>query len=334
MKKIALLVAIFVLIAGVGAAIVGPRYITQAAPQQSSGDVSGQLSAGPLCLGIVIANLSPELAQRLGLEQEEGVVILRILPGSPAKEAGLEAKDIITHINGAPVSTVDEVTAKLGEAEVGDEVTVRVLRGEESQDIAVVAGDFEPFPKGFLKRGPRLRAPFGAAPLPRSPILEDLEGIPADERFEHFLGWEMKLTDKDGQPYTIQATPGVVVSVTESSLIITPNDLEASTTFTVNGDTLIRKGRRMVGLEELEAGDRVVVITRGGSESAKLILVGCGAAGFWLKGAGFSMPRAKGACGLESHSALGLQGRMTPDSQASPGRQFLGSRGWQSGTVG
>ncbi|RTZ68297.1 MAG: serine protease, partial [Aquificaceae bacterium] len=51
-------------------------------------------------LGVVVQELTPPIAQALGLDH--GVIVLKVIPGSPAQEGGLEAGDIILAINGKP----------------------------------------------------------------------------------------------------------------------------------------------------------------------------------------------------------------------------------------
>ncbi|PZO75642.1 MAG: serine protease [Mesorhizobium amorphae] len=60
---------------------------------------------GPLA-GAKVADLSPRLAQRLGLRTDQsGVAVLEVAPGSPAAQVGFRAKDIVREINGQPVET-------------------------------------------------------------------------------------------------------------------------------------------------------------------------------------------------------------------------------------
>ncbi len=54
-------------------------------------------------LGVQIKDLSPEVAERLGLTNKHGVLVGRVFEDAPAAKAGLKAGDIITAINGQPV---------------------------------------------------------------------------------------------------------------------------------------------------------------------------------------------------------------------------------------
>ncbi len=58
--------------------------------------------------GIGAGELTPEIAQRLEIEESKGVVILEITPGSASENAGLSIGDIILEINKAPITNVSE----------------------------------------------------------------------------------------------------------------------------------------------------------------------------------------------------------------------------------
>ena len=56
--------------------------------------------------GIGAGELTPEIAQRLGIEESKGVVILEITPGSASENAGLSIGDIVLEINKAPTTGI------------------------------------------------------------------------------------------------------------------------------------------------------------------------------------------------------------------------------------
>jgi S1-C subfamily serine protease len=89
------------------------------------------------------------LNQRLtGLLEVEGVVILRVAPGSAAMAAGLRGAtisrdggivpgDIITAVEGKPVESVGKLLARLDDFRIGDTVKVRVLREGKTSEVSV-----------------------------------------------------------------------------------------------------------------------------------------------------------------------------------------------------
>jgi len=56
-------------------------------------------------IGVFVAPLTPELARLMGLEGRRGVVVVRIVPGSPAEEAGVRRGDVILRAGGREIAT-------------------------------------------------------------------------------------------------------------------------------------------------------------------------------------------------------------------------------------
>ena len=97
-------------------------------------------------LGIAGVNLTPTLAQQLGLPRDsKGVVIASVIPGSAAANAGIigrvqngniPAGDIITAIDGHQVKRMEDIISYIEEQRsVGDNVVITVNRGGQSQDL-------------------------------------------------------------------------------------------------------------------------------------------------------------------------------------------------------
>lgn len=114
------------------------------------------------------------------------------------------------------------------------------------------------------------------------PELQALGEIPAAERFSHFQGVQVRLADKDGQPITINVTPGTVTAISATSLTINAND-GTTKTYTLSDKTLIRS----VGQTGQPAvADKVVVVALNTSATATAVFAP-GAEGFgppWARG--------------------------------------------------
>jgi serine protease Do len=81
----------------------------------------------PKEIGLEFETLSQQDAERLGLQNENGVRIISVAPGSLADEAGLEPNQIITHVNGSPVRRSQEFYDKIRGMPSGKGVVLRVL---------------------------------------------------------------------------------------------------------------------------------------------------------------------------------------------------------------
>lgn len=93
-------------------------------------------------IGITIA--SERVAKRLEIE---GLLVINVQPGSSAEEAGIRGTrqvrgkiilgDIILAVNGVPVESYDDLRNELERYEVGDEITLIVLRDDDHKEIKV-----------------------------------------------------------------------------------------------------------------------------------------------------------------------------------------------------
>jgi serine protease Do len=93
-------------------------------------------------LGMAVA--PPFAARRLraavGLAPRDGILVRGVEDDSPAGRAGLRRGDLIVMAGGRDVTTVDELYSVLDGLGDGEALTVRVLRGTEELDVAVVFG--------------------------------------------------------------------------------------------------------------------------------------------------------------------------------------------------
>jgi serine protease DegQ len=92
-------------------------------------------------LGVGPAPLTPELAEQFGIDAEEGIVVLNVVEGSGAAEAGVQAGDVLLSADGEPLGSVEDLFALLRERDPGDEVELELLRDDERQTVAVTLTD-------------------------------------------------------------------------------------------------------------------------------------------------------------------------------------------------
>lgn len=95
-------------------------------------------------LGIAPAQLTPQIAERLGVDVERGVVVLEVVEGGPADEAGIAAGDVITTIGDRQVETLEDLFTALRDQEPGDEVTVKLLSDGDGRQVDVRLTDRPP----------------------------------------------------------------------------------------------------------------------------------------------------------------------------------------------
>ena len=92
-------------------------------------------------LGGYIEDVTPEIAHELNLSSPRGVLIQRIVPGSPAEQAGLKDGDIITDVNGVLVENKDTLNAKIQEVAVGKVAHLKITRSGRTLNKDVVVSE-------------------------------------------------------------------------------------------------------------------------------------------------------------------------------------------------
>jgi S1-C subfamily serine protease len=72
-----------------------------------------------------------------------GAIVKTVAPGTAAEAAGILPGDIVTHINGNTIPDFDRLTANVAQHEPGEQITLDVLRGEETHKINITLGSWD-----------------------------------------------------------------------------------------------------------------------------------------------------------------------------------------------
>ena len=95
-------------------------------------------------LGVIMQNLTPELASAFGLDMHQGVVISQVVENSAASKAGLKAGDVVAEINGIAVKSASAMRNMVGLMRVGEKMDIIVLRnGDEKKLTAYIENEVE-----------------------------------------------------------------------------------------------------------------------------------------------------------------------------------------------
>jgi len=97
--------------------------------------------------GVDVADISPELADSLGLKSTRGAIVGAIERGSPADRGGMKLGDVIVAVAGQGVSDVTSTLNAIASVAPGKSVPVRVLRGKQELSLDVVVGKRRPRPR-------------------------------------------------------------------------------------------------------------------------------------------------------------------------------------------
>ena len=151
---------------GINAAIIGPAGgnvgIGFAVPSNMARAVMEQLVAyGEVrrgMLGVLVRDLTPDLAQALGLDVV-GALVTQVLEDTPAERAGIEAGDVIVAVDGRSVTGAAALRARIGLVLAGQSVTISVVRENRSLTI-----------RARIEAAPKARSKPEIEPPPDSPI--------------------------------------------------------------------------------------------------------------------------------------------------------------------
>jgi putative serine protease PepD len=91
-------------------------------------------------LGVSLSDATARGAPDRGSPRQQGAEVASVRSGSPADEAGLEAGDVITAIEGETVSTADDATSAINAKSPGDQITVTITRSGERSTLDVTLG--------------------------------------------------------------------------------------------------------------------------------------------------------------------------------------------------
>ncbi|PHS32366.1 MAG: serine peptidase [Methylophaga sp.] len=88
-------------------------------------------------LGVVIQDVTRELAESFGLKKPHGALISRVLPQSPAAKAGFEPGDVILKFNGKKIDTSSALPPIVGRTAIGQSVPVEIMRNNARKTMHV-----------------------------------------------------------------------------------------------------------------------------------------------------------------------------------------------------
>ena len=91
-------------------------------------------------LGIMIQEVTKELAKSLNLKSEEGALVGDVISGGPAEKAGIMRGDVIIEFNGKKIKKMKELPATVANTPVGKDVKVKVIRESAEKVITVKIG--------------------------------------------------------------------------------------------------------------------------------------------------------------------------------------------------
>ena len=133
---------------GINTAILSPSGgslgIGFAIPVRTATEVMAQLVSNGRVdrgwLGVEAQTLTPELARDLGVNKQQGAIIVRLLRGGPADAGGMQPGDVVVSVDDkAVVDTVDLIN-RTATIKPGEDGRYKVLRGRDEVELVVKTG--------------------------------------------------------------------------------------------------------------------------------------------------------------------------------------------------
>jgi Do/DeqQ family serine protease len=101
-------------------------------------------------LGIQMVTLTPELKQNINsnpnagltVDEDNGILIAKVLPNSPAARSGLRAGDVIHKINGQLVKNAEDIQKAVEDSQVGSNLQIELRRNQREMNVTVKPSDF------------------------------------------------------------------------------------------------------------------------------------------------------------------------------------------------
>jgi S1-C subfamily serine protease len=102
-------------------------------------------------LGVQIATLTPELAKQnnddpnatVTLPEINGILVVGVVPNSPAAQGGIRRGDVITQIDGQAVTAADRLQRLVDQTQVGQTLRITIRRGNSTQNLSIRTAEMQ-----------------------------------------------------------------------------------------------------------------------------------------------------------------------------------------------
>jgi len=131
-------------------------------------------------LGVMIQDVTPELAKSFNLESQEGVLISDVMENSPAEKAGLKRGDVVTKFNDTLVKDARTLSRLVAQTKPGTKINLTIVRAGKTKTVEVPLGEM-PETAGAPQELAKPETSYGLALQNLTPELRRHFGIPQGE---------------------------------------------------------------------------------------------------------------------------------------------------------
>jgi len=165
-------------------------------------------------MGVVVQDLTPDLAKGFELKDVKGAIITLVSPNSPAQKAELQAGDVIISVNNQPMETASAVRNTIGLLRVGAKINLTILRKGKKMNLEVVTADPDKYMENSQTQNPFL---FGLA-------LRDFDQQTPSQG--HIIGIQITFVSKNSTAWRAGLAPGDVIISANQIPVKTIHDLQ------------------------------------------------------------------------------------------------------------
>lgn len=202
---------------------------------------TGSVSRG--WLGVLIQEVTRELAESFGMDNPHGALVSKVLDDSPAADAGLQVGDVIVEFNGKTVMRSSSLPPLVGRSKVGRLAQVTVIRAKKRQRIGVKIAQL---PTSITQAAytPEAHAPSKDSALGMK--VEDL-GSDAGKRLRIERGVQVIEVDKLGPASDAGIIKGDVITMIDNHAVESVGDFENITDSLKSGKSVALLVQRRSG---------------------------------------------------------------------------------------
>ena len=207
-------------------------------------------------LGVFIQEITPEIAESLGLDSENGALVSSVHPEGPAQAGGVMAGDVVIKFDGKAISDMRSLPRIVAETAIGKDVKVEVLRDGKMKTLTITLGELEQAEQaGLFGESAKAKAEphsFASLGFTVSPLTDDARKdyeVPDAANGEPING--VVVTEViDGSPASERGlTPGDVIRRIGQRQVMTVSDL-------IDGVAEVRKANKTSFLLLVRRGSR------------------------------------------------------------------------------
>jgi membrane-associated protease RseP (regulator of RpoE activity) len=157
------------------------------AEQPAAQNPSVQQAVTPSYLGVAIGPVPREVQAQLpeDITHNQGLLIMRVMPGSPAEQAGLRQHDVLLSVNGQTLITPEDLIRVVNKTTPGNAISLELLRHGRVQKKDVTLEAKQVRQPGIPSPYPRMNAPQPMMPaLPTPPVPEGNSGTRTWQSFQ------------------------------------------------------------------------------------------------------------------------------------------------------